>query len=827
MIGSHRHIVFMGILALLGSFQLSAATVNPEKALSDKSNLNAYIEILTDSSYSIHIKDALSAPEIHWEAYDGQKLKPDHIYWAKLTFENNLPRVMSYFLYVGKNDYIDAFYVSNNEVIHHSKSGYLYTSSEKEIEVGSYYIPMMLSAKSKIDVYIRIEEGIHNSPEFKLQLYSGNNWANHMFGHYAVDITFQIFLWLMIFYSIFQYGASNIREYLFYSIYLFTVSLIFLYFTGMLREFILKSIPQLTIYFIPMPLVTFSGYWLLVISLLDLKKKLPTIERNIRNILIVNSIVIVLCVVSLFFIQNFESTTIVIQIITAGNFAYVLWFLYQISQAKHAMAKYYIGGTTLVVLLGIFELLTWDPENSTAEIMQLGFVVEIIIFSIGLNKKKKIIEGEKKKALDRQINQLKLNESLAQWQKEELEKIIDNRTQKIKSKNKDLKRAIAKANEAARVKSDFLSVMSHEIRTPMNAVIGIVHLLLSENPKKSQMDNLKTLKFSAENLLVLINDILDYSKVESGNIKLEHIPFDLRELTKSIGSTYETHAAENGIQFNILIDQNIPSTLKSDPARLTQILNNLISNAIKFTPKGEVKLLINMIKKTGSKVKVEFLVQDTGIGISKEKQELIFESFTQAHANTTRKYGGTGLGLAITKKLIALFDSYIVVESKPGEGSKFSFTMLLEEATGGIYSMEEDQSEKILSIKNRNVLIVDDNTINLMMAKKFVNKWGMNCETVESGKLALNAIFNDNYDLILMDLQMPEMDGYEVTETIRSLDSPDINNIPIIAVSADTFDNVQDKILEAGMNDFLSKPFNPNELLNLVHKYCASPITRS
>jgi CheY-like chemotaxis protein len=353
----------------------------------------------------------------------------------------------------------------------------------------------------------------------------------------------------------------------------------------------------------------------------------------------------------------------------------------------------------------------------------------------------------------------------------------------------------------------------------MNAVIGTIHLLLDEESTPSQLEFLKTLKFSSENLLILINDILDYSKVESGNVGLEHIDFDLRQLTKGLSNSFEDKANSNGVGFNILIDQKVPSMLKGDPARLTQILNNLISNAIKFTPQGQVKLLIKLMSRSDGRVKLEFSVEDSGIGISKENLSLIFESFTQAQADTTRKYGGTGLGLAITKKLIKLFDSHIFVESEEDKGSKFSFSLYMEEVAHAKVTLLQDSSDLIAEVSGKRVLVVDDNQINLMMAKKFLQKWGMVCSTVLSGKEALEQVFNEDYDIILMDLQMPEMDGYETTATIRSLDNSTLSNMPIVAVSADTYDNVKIRIAEVGIDDFLSKPFNPSELLKMVHKY--------
>lgn len=815
---SYRFFLFATLFFIVAHTLTAQDFINPEIAVSDGENINEKIIVLEEKSGSLQIENILKdSYQIQFKS--DYELGTSKVYWGKISFYNHLDRSKSYNLYVGKNDLIDAYYVSKGQIIYHAKSGYLYPGKDKAVQVGSYYVPVQLDANSGLDVYIRIEEKIHANPEFDLHLIPGDHWTEFVLNYYSMDFIFQMIIWIMMFYGLFMFFAYKIKDYLFYTGYLALLSISFMFFSGNLREFVLKDVPWATIFFIPISVLAMAVYWMFVLDFINVRKNFPNQVVRIKTYILGNITAFLICLLVIAFADNIVWPTIAVQVFMGINSLLIMWFIYEVYQSKYVLIKYFVYGTSLVVAFTLLELILWDPNTSTASFVRYAILAEIIVFSFGLAHKKRLLAEEKKDVLDKQINQLKLNQSLAQWQKEELEKIIDNRTEKIKQKNKTLKRAIKEAKEAARVKSDFLSVMSHEIRTPMNAVIGMIHLLLNESPKKAQLENLKTLKFSAENLLVLINDILDYSKVESGKVKLESIPFDLRELTKGIGNTYELKASENGIKFNILIDQKIPHSLKGDPARITQILNNLISNAIKFTPKGQVKLLINMTNKTNGKVKIEFTVEDTGIGISDDKLNLIFESFTQAHTDTSRVYGGTGLGLAITKKLITLFESQILVESVVGKGSKFSFSLLLEESSESPYSDEEDQTEKILSIKNKNVLIVDDNYINLMMAKKFIEKWGMKCDTVESGKDALTAIFNKDYDLILMDLQMPEMDGYETTDTIRSLDSPTLSSIPIIAVSADTYDNVRTRIYQVGMDDFLSKPFNPNDLLNLVYKY--------
>lgn len=811
-------IIFVVVLFLLTGrvFADSQPIIFPD-GLVNESELNDYLYVWSDPTKSTTIETILLTSQLPF-IKSGEPMTADNAYWGRLIVENNTDVASSYFLYVGKNDFIDAYYVSEGKVVDSVKSGYLYPQRLKSVSHGSYFIPLQISANARMSVYIRIEEKIHNSPEFDVKIMRGGYWANTILGSHFIDFVFQGLFWMMIFYNLFMYQTTRIRAFLLYAGYLFVISVDFLFFSGLLREFVLKEVPQLTIYFIPTTLLVTVFYWLFVRDLISIKKHFVMFDQWIRTVAWVDGVAVVGVIVWLLVTGDIYLATNFMLISFAINVLLIIGLISQLAGSKNELVKYFMYGTSAMIVMSLLDVIFWDPNISTAGLTKYGVLIEVGVFSIALLKKKKLHDKEKRKALNKEIDQLKVNESLAQWQKEELEKIIDHRTREIKKKNKKLKKAIKKANEAARVKSDFLSVMSHEIRTPMNAVIGTIHLLLDENPSQAQVDHLKTLKFSSENLLVLINDILDYSRVESGMINLEQIDFDIRELTKGIGNTYEDRAKENNIQFNILIDHNIPSKLKGDPARITQILNNLISNAFKFTPKGEIKLLINLLSKSKGRVKLEFSVEDTGIGISKDNLDLIFESFTQANAETSRKYGGTGLGLAITKRLISLFDSQIFVESKIDKGTRFYFSLFLEEVVHAKEEVKEDKTEMIKEVHGKRVLVVDDNEINLMMAKKFLQKWGLECDTVDSGKAAMIQIFNADYDLILMDLQMPEMDGYEATSTIRSLDG-ELQHIPIVAVSADTFENVKFRIAEVRIDDFIAKPFNPSELLALVHKY--------
>ncbi len=380
-------------------------------------------------------------------------------------------------------------------------------------------------------------------------------------------------------------------------------------------------------------------------------------------------------------------------------------------------------------------------------------------------------------------------------------------------------RAKKKAEHTALIKAKFLSTMSHEIRTPMNAVIGLSNILLQEKPRLDQIENLDTLKFSADLLLSLINDILDFSKIEAGKITLESNDFDLHTLTNNIRNSIKSTAEEKNLEFKTSIDPAVPVMVKGDQVRLSQILTNLTGNAIKFTSEGKVLIKLQLISKTEENVTVRFSVKDTGIGISESKFEKIFLSFSQADTDTTRKFGGTGLGLSITKKLLDLQGSNINLESELGKGSNFFFDLTFQTASKEQAAMEKEiPIDSFESFEGSKILLVEDNKINVLVAKKFLNKWNLNIDTAENGEIALEMVQNTDYKLVLMDLEMPVMDGYTATQKIRELKPAKYKKLPIIALSASAISDFRTKAFKVGMNEFVTKPFNPSELHNAISR---------
>jgi signal transduction histidine kinase/ActR/RegA family two-component response regulator len=387
--------------------------------------------------------------------------------------------------------------------------------------------------------------------------------------------------------------------------------------------------------------------------------------------------------------------------------------------------------------------------------------------------------------------------------------------------NQQLQVNILEAKALAESRSVFLSTMSHELRTPLNGVIGMAGLL-KDSALDEQKDNLNILEFSANNLLAVVNDILDYNKSELDKIELEAVPVNLSVLLQKICFGLEMKAAEKALSWKLELDERLKTLLvTTDPTRLTQIIYNLAGNAIKFTHDGMVDVKAAIISRHEDKIQVRFSVIDTGIGIALDRQEAVFHPFTQASSDTTRHYGGTGLGLAIVKRLLALFGSSVQLDSQPEKGSDFSFIIEFLLHKGEIPDVTNFKVDKA-GMNGLKLLIVEDNRINVLLLEKLLSKWEIQTAVAVNGQEAVNKLLNDAFHGILMDLHMPIMDGYAATAAIRSFADPEKSKIPIIAMTASVSHNVHAKIKEVGMQDYLAKPFQSDQLYEKLQQIYAA-----
>ncbi len=382
----------------------------------------------------------------------------------------------------------------------------------------------------------------------------------------------------------------------------------------------------------------------------------------------------------------------------------------------------------------------------------------------------------------------------------------------------ELARVKELVKESARAKERFQANMSHEMRTPMNAIVGFTDLLRKTELNEEQQQYADAIKVSAENLLIITNDILDFSKLTSGRIEFEQIPFRPVQVLSGLTEMMLPKATEKNINLRIVSDSGLPDYLIGDPSRLNQVLQHLTDNAIKFTEKGEVLIGVTLLQETADDMEIEFYVQDTGIGIPEDLQGYIFDSYNQVHNDASRKYGGTGLGLAIVKQLIELQGGRVFVSSKPGEGSRFSFRIFYKKhsaASENAGKMTADAAN-LESMKDLNILLVEDNVLNQLLARKVLNNWGWKVEVAENGLVAIQKLEEQEFDLILMDIQLPEMNGYEAARHIRNKMPYPKQQTPIIAMTAHAFSGEKEKCLKAGMDDYISKPFNQDMLRSKI-----------
>ncbi len=389
-------------------------------------------------------------------------------------------------------------------------------------------------------------------------------------------------------------------------------------------------------------------------------------------------------------------------------------------------------------------------------------------------------------------------------------------TERVKMED-ELKKAKLQAEKSVFAKDQFLANMSHEIRTPMNAILGFADILKTTNLNNDQTEYLSAISNSGENLMVIINDILDFSKIDSGKLTLEHQPISIIKITNNIKKLLIHKANERNLAFNFYIENDLPEWVMGDSVRLNQILVNLLGNAIKFTEKGKVELYCNVLNKSDNNCIVQFIVKDTGIGIPKDKYDLVFERFKQADDNTTRKFGGTGLGLSITKKLLELFNGKIEIKSEEGVGSEFIVSIPFE-VTEAKDKLELEKIERNSESKNYKVLLTEDNDLNQKLAKHILEKNNMVVEIAANGQIAVDMLKNNKYDVILMDLQMPVMDGYVATSFIRNVLKI---TTPMIAMTAHSLVGEKEKCIQTGMNEYISKPYKAKELIDKIKLLCS------
>ncbi|MBX9782496.1 MAG: response regulator [Chitinophagaceae bacterium] len=396
-----------------------------------------------------------------------------------------------------------------------------------------------------------------------------------------------------------------------------------------------------------------------------------------------------------------------------------------------------------------------------------------------------------------------------------VENLLRKAIEKANEQAYDLKAANAKAEEAAAAKSRFLSNMSHELRTPLNGIIGSVNLLMDTHSPQEEKQNLAILKYSSEHMLSLVNDVLDFSKIEAGKMELKADTCNLKTLCAETAASFEQQFKEKGLLFEYKTDEALNRSYITDTTRLKQVLMNLISNACKFTHNGKVTFTVRQTLVSASSTGVLFTVTDTGIGIDPEMHHRIFENFSQIDTSASRKHGGTGLGLSISSKIVEMMGGVLQLTSEPCKGSSFSFTLHLQPDNVQKPFIKDRKDTELLPLDNLRVLLAEDNPVNMMIAKKFLTKWNVTLTTAVNGSEVIEHFNSMDFDVLLIDLEMPGIDGYKAVEHIRLINK----KIPAIAFTAAVFDNINQHLLEKGFSGYLQKPFRPEDLHRKIAMY--------
>lgn len=489
-----------------------------------------------------------------------------------------------------------------------------------------------------------------------------------------------------------------------------------------------------------------------------------------------------------------------------------------------------------VIIIGFFIALflsSFLQRYISYPIIKLLGVIENIIktmnYSLRSDHQGKDEIAKLSTAFNQMIEQIEAHEHKLSETNNLLESKVEERTHELRIKNEKLFEANQLAEQSKKVKEQFLATMSHEIRTPLNAILGFQELLKDTPLNEEQKEYLESIDFAGKNLLVIINDILDLSKIEAGKFDFSEDEINIKQILKAAIELVSFRAKEKNIKLILDHDPEIPLLLVGDSARFNQILLNLLGNAVKFTEKGSISIISKLVESTDKDALCEFKVIDTGIGIPKDKLKTVFERFTQASSDTTRKYGGTGLGLTIVQQLLELQGGGIEVESEVGKGSTFKFYLRFKQATNTLFShtKAEVSNAEIINLdynKKLHILLAEDTPLNQRLVLKVLQKWGYDLDIVNNGLEAVEKIKHHNYDLILMDIQMPEMDGYSASKEIRMLSDEQKRLTPIVALTAHASKEEAEKCLSIGMNAYVTKPFNTEFLRNLILQLTSTTI---
>lgn len=704
----------------------------------------------------------------------------DHHYWVKFSLENTDSKTKTLYLETARpiTDVADLYLQAEGQEPLIIQNGDMMPFVDREISHRKLLFPITLTPNSSTEFFLHLKSDgeVINLP---LVLHDGTSLIESTFTDQLVfGVFYGILLLAALTYLFFYFGIKE-KSFILYVSYVISIALLHSSLDGYFFQYILGT-PG---WFADRSLLIFATVSAILLNRYSQAfVQVKTFAKGLNATINVVNFSLALLLVGILLYD--AGKPLYYPLVNALGFIGVLLAVASIVMSffkrKPVDAFFALGFTSLTLGFVIFILNNFSLiENSflTENSAKLGTGLEILFLSLSMANRIRILRTEKEKA-------------------QEL--------------------ALQRSEESNEIKSIFLSNVSHELRTPLNAILGLSQSIMREIQDEKIKENLEVIKYSSVSLLSSIDDILDYSKIEKGELNLEQKPFDFQKVLGEVKVLAHQQSRDKGLKFSFEEQVPLPKKLQGDATRLRQILMNVINNSIKFTPQGEVKLSITEIQEKGDSLMLNFEITDTGGGIQKEKLDRIFESFIQEQIDDKRKFGGFGLGLCIVKSLTQLYQGSVSIQSEVGKGTKVSISLTFGKVEETAQELVKSQAEALLSGKR--ILVVEDNPVNQLVIKSILRKWkGVSFGFANHGLEGLEKLREESYDLILMDLQMPEMDGYEATQAIRAGSAGVSNqNIPIIAVTADTTEKSKIKAQSVGMDDYMTKPIDAEILLEKV-----------